>query len=208
MRDVRVLRPIGDDAEAHRNAVTPSHGGEAMRRDRVAYAHREVEGAVRLRVGKQNRELIAPRAGNEIARAGDFAQQRSQIAHDAVASEVAIGVVDLLEDVDVDGDEGEARPLASGTSDLTLELLLEATPVETSAEGIGEHHLRELGAQPVVRATEVRDAVGAAIRLDVVRRREVALFGVLEQARETREPTLECAVLKDERSGGQNEHTE
>src|SRR5690606_25667861 len=87
--------------------------------DRVAAAgaaHRRVgqgeRAALALAPLDEDRELVAPDAGDRLARAGEVGQARGDGPQQLVARGVPEDVVDVLEAVDADGDDRGGRPLA------------------------------------------------------------------------------------------------
>src|SRR3546814_4818703 len=72
----------------------------------------------RLGVGRsgieQDRELVAAAASDDAAPVDGFLDPRAERSQCLVAGSVAVAVVDLLEQVDVDHDRGERPPGGSG----------------------------------------------------------------------------------------------
>jgi hypothetical protein len=54
-------------------------------------------------IGGQNHELFAARTRNDIIRAGIRAQQLAHFSNDPIAHEVTVGIVDQLEQIEIDG---------------------------------------------------------------------------------------------------------
>ena len=80
-------------------------------------------------LGEDQRELLAAVAAGEVDLADAAEQDLADRAQDRVAGLVAMGVVDLLEVVEVEEDERERVADAVGAPPLEHELLVERAPV-------------------------------------------------------------------------------
>ena len=90
---------------------------------------RELERARKVGLGEDQRELLAAVSTGEVDLAHAAEQELPDGAQDRVAGLVAMGVVDLLEVVEVEEDERERVADAVGATPLQHELLIERAPV-------------------------------------------------------------------------------
>jgi hypothetical protein len=81
----------------------------------------ENDGLVDRRVGEHDHELLAAEASDDVGRAGRLRDDARQHAQHVVAREVAAGVVERLEVVDVEQEQRERRARAASAADLLLE---------------------------------------------------------------------------------------
>src|SRR5687767_7620099 len=167
---VRGARELGvqcGDADADRD-VDSARLAEVVLTNAFAQPHRELIRARWRRVRKQQRELLAARARDDVAGARGVQQERTELTEHRVTHDVPPGVVHALEVVDVDGEQRELAPHARGARQLTSQRLIEPAPVDARGERIGEHHARQLGPDTVVRAARAGDRVWTSIRILVV----------------------------------------
>src|SRR5688500_7577988 len=99
-------------------------------------------------------------------------------------------VVDLLEVVEIDGEQRDIASAAACVRQRALEPEREAAPVEAPGGRIRVDQRRELRAELVERRADRGHGVGVRVTLDVVLAAEVALARVLEQRGEHAQPTL------------------
>ncbi len=92
-----------------------------------------VRGAVDLR--QDQRELVAAKPGEAVAVAYGSPDAFDDADQQAVAGLMAVGVIDVLETVDVDGDERHLR-VGSAAGDRCLEHLVEAEAIGQGGQGI------------------------------------------------------------------------
>ncbi len=78
----------------------------------------EYRGAVYAFFGEDDQELVATEAYDEIGPAYLFLEDLGDLAQDPVAEKMPLGVVDVLEIIDVDEHHGEAFAAASGCPDV------------------------------------------------------------------------------------------
>ena len=104
----------------------------------------EQEGAPRALIWEQHHELIATDPVGGVVGPHGRAQALAQGAEARVAGLVAERVVDLLQTVEVEHHDAEARARASTARELALEVLVEGTMVAEASEVVGESSLREL----------------------------------------------------------------
>ena len=86
-------------------------------------AAREADDAVVLDAAHEDEELLAPEAGEDVLGANEPGDLRRDDAEDGVARRVAVRVVDALEVVQIEEDDGEARAVPLGVGDLGAEAL-------------------------------------------------------------------------------------
>ena len=133
-----VLAECGSAATPN-DAVTwrtpsPSSSGQLEGLDLGADALRELERAVQAGLWQRDRHLLAAVAGGLVHLARGLAQHAGDLAQHVVALEVAVGVVDALEVVDVEHDQPELLLEPAHALDLRGHDLLEAAVVEEAGE--------------------------------------------------------------------------
>ena len=82
----------------------------------------ELQGAGRVGLRHQHRELVAGEAGDDVGRPHPFAQHVGDAPDQVVAGLVAELVVDLLEAVDVDDHHRALAAVAGGEGDVAVEV--------------------------------------------------------------------------------------
>jgi hypothetical protein len=85
---------------------------------------------------EEHHELLAPVAARDVVLAERSVDELRNVAEDAVAVLVAVGVVDQLEVVDIDDDDGKWPLVALRVCGLLAESALEVTPIEQTGERI------------------------------------------------------------------------
>ena len=122
-------------------------------------------GAVGRAVRQQERELVPAGSIRPVAPAQVGAHDLGHRAKELVAGRVAAQVVDLLEVVHVDDDEGHRRPVVAGLGDPRVELLLEGAVVAEAGQRVEQRietgavvRLAQAVELPVDRRHAVRDA--------------------------------------------------
>ena len=119
---------------------------------------------------------------------------------------MAVRVIDPLEVIEIDRQQGELVSAARRPGNLARQCLIEAAPVETAGERIGEHHARELCAHSVVRQPHARDRIGAPVGRRIVLPRKIALLGMLEQPNDRAQAAADVGGLQDDESDGCRAH--
>ena len=97
----------------------------------------------RIEVGKQNQKLVPALAGNHVARSHRRAQPQRDRLQELVAGAVTKTVVDELEVVEVEEQDGDAAAAARRVSDGHLEMLAKHGPVGKAGEGVMVGEMRE-----------------------------------------------------------------
>ena len=126
------------DAGERRHAEAGGHAQDAVAveqrqrqlLDPCAHALGQVVGAVEVGAGEDDRELLAAVAGGLVDLARGLAQHPGHLAQDDVALLVAVGVVDVLEVVDVEQHERQRLAEALGALDLGRHHLLKRRRLE------------------------------------------------------------------------------
>ena len=88
-------------------------------------------------LGQQHHELLAAVAGHDVHRALLPPEDRAQLPQHPVARQVAVGVVDLLEVVDVHHQAGELGVVAVGPLHFLHQLFRQGPPVEGLGQRVG-----------------------------------------------------------------------
>lgn len=91
--------------------------------------------------GQQQGELVAADPADDVGTAGPLAQRRTCQLQRRVAGEMAVGVVDPLEVIDICDHEAQRRPIPERSVDFVDQPLIERTVIEASREEIrgGQH---------------------------------------------------------------------
>ena len=102
-----------------------------------------VVAALGRRLGKNRHELLAAIPRDDVDLAHRVLEQRAQLSQHAVAGEVADGVVDPLEMVDVEQQQRERRVVAPRPVDLGGQPVEQRAPVENARQRIGRRQRLE-----------------------------------------------------------------
>ena len=128
LRVVGLGRALGDAVRERRaRAVAELAGPDALEQ------HRHVVG---IGVGQDHRELVAADARRVVTESQDPAEPLAERLERGVAGGMPVGVVDLLEAVEVDDDEREGPVVPEAAGDRHLEQAVEAAPVEEPGERV------------------------------------------------------------------------
>ena len=106
--------------EAETSIVWPSIVNGRSQRGEDLLGHERGVGRV-PRLGQEDRELVAPEARDRVHRAEQSPQPLRELLQQKVAELVAEGVVDLLEPVEVHGEERERRIAPPDAADRVIE---------------------------------------------------------------------------------------
>src|ERR1700754_349113 len=87
-----------------------------------------------VRAGQGQGELLSPVAGEDVPGAQTLAPGAGDLLEEAVPDLVAVGVVVVLEPVQVEDRDAECRAAAIGAGDLAVELLVPRPAVEQPGE--------------------------------------------------------------------------
>ena len=137
-------------------------------------------------------ELLPADPRDELAGARRRRQVAADVGQDPVADLMAVGVVDGLEVVEVEDDEGQEVPVAPGALDLAVEALREGAPVRQAGERVGLGQPRQLGA---------RLGVGDGDRRELGERGQAALGG-RPNARGSLEPAVSAPQTRPAADSG------
>ena len=100
--------------------------------------------------GQQDGKLLAADARHHIHRAHTRAQPARHLPQRLVAGIVAVGIIDLLEPVNIQGDHREGRLVTAAAFELQPGQLEELAAVEQLGQGVGNGHVDSLLIQPGV----------------------------------------------------------
>src|SRR6266536_6215186 len=142
-----VERMIGSLEECDRVVVRLQLGDTGRDRERAGLADRpggdgplepsvELVGVRECRLREDDRELVAADPALDVGRADDLADALGGLGEHAVAGEVPDAVVDRLEVVEVEDDEGEVAVVAVRAGDLAGERVVEVAPVVQAGERV------------------------------------------------------------------------
>ena len=148
---------VDSDRDAQRQGFAVVH--EDAARDQVDQPRRRVSGLGFVGMGKEDSELVAADARDDVAFAHPVGQQLRDLDQRLVAGAMAKAVVDHLQPVEVDEEHRRSFAVAAGAVDEALERAHEAAPVGEIDQRIlvGERvelldpllELGDLGAQPI-----------------------------------------------------------
>ena len=114
--------------------------GERLDRE-LGHAHADPLGdelgAVEIRAGKEQRELLAAVAGGRVDVADGLLEHLGECPQDVVPGQVAVAVVDALEVVQVGDHERERAAVALHARELLREAVLELAAVRQLGEPVG-----------------------------------------------------------------------
>src|SRR5205807_1789773 len=91
---------------------------------------------VLIRFDEQGRELVAAHTAGEVGPTELFTQELGDLLQRSIARRVTVGVVELLEVVEVEEDKRYARAVALGSLELELQLACEGGVVEQIGERV------------------------------------------------------------------------
>src|SRR5690606_8644806 len=125
---------VGGEPDAHRHAAAAEFGdgGIELRRDPVG----EDPGALEVRVGQEDEELVAAVAYRKVHRTGLGGEDPAEHAQDLIAGQVAVPVVVVLEIVEIE-EEQDQTTAAAGRGELPGEVVLELPAVRQPGQRVG-----------------------------------------------------------------------
>ena len=88
------------------------------------------QGPARGRLGKDDCELLSPVPREDVGGAGAFPQQASDIPKREISGRMAEPVIELLEIVHVDHEEGQCMPVPAGALEFPPKRLIEFSMIE------------------------------------------------------------------------------
>ena len=107
---------------------------------------REAAGPVLAGAGEDEHELLAPVARGQVSGpVRDGAHRLRHLDQALVSGQVAVAVVEVLEEVDVAEDQGQGRALAGGATPFLLQDLVEPPPIGEPGQGVEGGETLELG---------------------------------------------------------------
>ncbi len=123
-------------ADSRRSSPSSCSGRSIASSRRRASSRRLGFGVHRVEPGAQHRELVAAEAGDDVARPHRLLEALRDLAEQLVAGVVAQSVVDVLEPVDVQEQDGDAGAVAFGPRERVAEEVDEQPPVGEAGEQI------------------------------------------------------------------------
>ena len=151
--------------------------------------HRVLDALVQLRsllgtrLGEDDRELVASDAARDVRRAKNGAYPQRRLGEDTVAGEVADLLVDRLEVVEIEHEQGKAAPVAVRARAFAHERLVEEASVAQARERI-----------------RIREPTRLAVAERVVERGDGAAHDVDDLFTDLRAESRECAGVDRERA--------
>ena len=165
-----------DHADAHADLERLLAPFELPRLHRVAQLRGRGLGELGAAVLEQHRELVAADAREHLAVAQGRLQHRRQAAQQLVAREVPEGIVDAVEEVDVEVEQRVGAALALGVRDRALQALLERLAVGQPRERIVVGEEEDLLARRVQALLHL-----AVLRLQLLREVQHVVLEILER---------------------------
>src|SRR4051794_17396299 len=160
-RRVAVGREDRDSRRQRDPQLQPRHADRSTP-DRVADAFSGITRSLATGLGQDHDELLAAVATDHVDLADLIADPVGDLHHDGVAHLVAVGVVDLLEQVEVEHQDGQRPVEPAGALDLSAQGRLEEPVVAEAGEAIGDGKaLRLLMQQHVVESNRGLTREGA-----------------------------------------------
>ena len=95
--------------------------------------------AIEADLGRDERELLPANSGQYVIDSKPSQQDRAELSQDGVAGQVSKAVVDVLEEIDIEDEQGEGALVSLGARDLPVEHLVEVPLVVELCEAIGRH---------------------------------------------------------------------
>src|SRR6185312_13097711 len=159
---VAALGSDGDEADGDADLEDPLLPAEAVLPHGAAQPLAELAGVLQAGVFEQDPELVAAQPGQGIALAHHGLQKRGDLLEHLVARQMAAGVVDHLELVEVEIEESVLALLLPGAVEAELETLLELPAVDQAGERVvaGEVDHLPLQAPELGDVLEDEDAAG------------------------------------------------
>src|SRR6185295_10662841 len=139
-------------------------GAQPERAHLPPHAFGDGEGAGEVGLGEEDGELLAAVAGDDVGLADGLAEGGGQVAEHLVPHLVAVGLVDVLEVVEVEEEQRQRVVVALGAAELLAEAVLEVAVVVDGGEPVGDGETVEPGAllQHLVEALLGEEGAGDA----------------------------------------------
>ena len=116
----------------------------------------DLQCAVGIGVGHEDRELVAADPKGAIGIADDFRDEAPKVAQQLVAGRVAVAVVEHLQVVEVDQQQGHRHLVTVVPLELTLELLLERAVIAKASQAVTQG----VGTSTFIELSSARPAIG------------------------------------------------
>ena len=104
----------------------------------------DVQGHLRRRARHDDDELLATKSGTDVENPDASSQQVGHVTECTVPFKMTPGVIDPLEVIDVDHQQGEVLPLPARPLNLLLKAILEVATIEEPCDGVDCRNPREL----------------------------------------------------------------
>jgi len=159
--------------------------------DRRADPLGERPGLIEVRLPAQDGELLAAVAREHVLGADQLLDVLGELHQHLVAGEVAVGVVDLLEVIDVEQDQRQRGPVPRGERELDADAILEVLLVEDLRQPVAERGVVHLPLEVFFEAVVVRE-------LEDRRLADLDLVTIVEQLAADAHAVDEGAVARPE----------
>src|SRR5258708_36695609 len=110
--------------------------------------------------GKQHEKLVAPQSNSQVGSPDHTVQTRGKFEQYVITGRMAVGVVDVLEIVQVQREDGQGMPLALRPSDFRGQALLSKTAVVKTRQWINHGQIAGEGRKALFFGRVVGRAVG------------------------------------------------
>ena len=124
------------DADRHLQALAGAPAPERMSPDGFAHALRHPERLVGIGVGQHDGELLAPVPGRDIVGPDRLLDDLRDLPQRRITLGMAVLVVEALEVIDVDHQDGDLVPEPLGLQQLARQVLLEVPMVEEPGQPV------------------------------------------------------------------------
>jgi hypothetical protein len=165
---------------------------------REAHSFAEAERAFEVRTGENDKELFASPAPCDVSDTKGLTQSVGEHPEDDVAAVMALGVVDMLEMVDVEQDDREGIAVARGDFEVVQELSFEVPAVRKTGEHVGSADLLELEVALPQVGLELFDADGGADASEKLGRFKRLFQVVVSSAAQPREDVVDACPDRQE----------
>ena len=139
IRGIFVVRLPFGGADAHRDCDPRAFELEARVGDQAVDLSGELCGAIETNLRRDERELLPANSGQDVIDSKPPQEDRAQLSQDGVAGQVTKAVVDVLEEINIEDEQGKGALVSLGARDLPVEHLVEVPLVVKLREAIGRH---------------------------------------------------------------------
>ncbi len=154
---VAVIR-VGDCTDAARDVNLVTVEDERLADDLEEFLRDELGVFERRHLGQDHGELVAAQASDGVLLADDRAKPFGDLLQQQIADGVSQAVVDHLEAIEVDVEDGEPPAIARGAGDRLTEPIEEQLPVRQPGQRVVVREVRQRGLASLGDATHEAEA--------------------------------------------------